>query len=748
MKRCGLTSGLARVAAICMAVLAGASAAAGTDHVDFTAPNGVKCRLTSEGSQTWRLRTARDDGSFADVGAVQSLARWMDEPMPGGPRLLREESNGDGARAFAAPDGSKAVLAADGSSLCFISATGRKVVEVVRIVPGVKESVLAGRLLPREAVYGLGERLDRLNKRGTRVMVYTRDGYNDSSASYVAIPLFSTTRGGGVFVNAYECMTADFGATDADEWRMEIAKDSIDAYIVATDRIGDVATRYLDIAGHPSVPDVWQFGPVVCRYAPDFAVFEGPTARSVHGCLTLGLGLKNIVEKYREMGALPTAVVAEGRGCNIFGATDEEREKNRAEFVKAPEYLAKDGIRYMVYMSMGSTLYRTASGFKPEYEVSVSITDGADNAKASQTKVIPFITMQSNNPDVNKRFKGHAYLDITNPEAWQWYLDNVWQPLLDCGVRGAKIDFCEEMPEEGALYGDARFHYHWKHPEVFEGASVHHAYPTFFVAKLCRDLTARLQARGQGSFMALSRGGGIGAQRAPFIWAGDQQRVFEKLDDHVFAMLNAGVSGVPFMTYDMSCYHYASPVQTPVAVRNRKTGAIDLTRTAPADDGEETVHRLFSRTLPVEAEQRLFLRGLEFTAYSPCIQTHGYVRHPFEFDDATRALYVKYVALHKSLSGEIAAASRKAAQTGAPIVRPLVWDYQDDANTWDVADEYIFCDRYLVAPVLKDATSREIYLPQGVWDEEGSGVRHVVSDGGKRLRVDVPVGGIAVFVKK
>lgn len=714
--------------------------------VDFTAPGGVKCRLTAEGASMWRIRTARADGTFAEVGAAQALARWMGETLRPAPRPLRETIEA-GVRVFTAPDGSKALLMADGSLLAFVSATGRKVVDVTRLVPGAKGSVLAGRLLPREAVYGLGERLDRLNKRGTRVRLCTSDGYNDSSASYVAIPLFSTTRGGGVFVNAYEIMTADFGASAPDEWRMEIEKDSIDAYVIATDRMRDVPPRYLALAGCPSVPDDWQFGPVVCRYAPDFAAFEGPTARTVHGHLTLGLGLKNIVEKYREMGALPTAVVAEGRGCEIFGATPEAQEKNRTEFRKAPDCLAKDGIRYMIYMGMGSVLSRLASGFRPEYEVHVTVTDAAGSVKAERTNLIPFVTYRSNNPDVSKHHKGSRYLDITDPDAWKWYLDEVWQPLLDCGVRGAKIDFCEEMPDEGTLYGDTRFHYRWKHPEVFEGAAIHHAYPTFFIAKLCRDLTARLQARGQGSFMALSRGGGIGAQRAPFMWAGDQKRDFAKLDDQLLAMLNAGVSGVPFMTYDMAGYHYTAPVQTPVGVRNRKTGAFDLSRTAPGPD-EETIYRRYSGDLPLDAEQRLFLRGLAFTAYSPCIQTHGYVRHPFEFDVATRARYVSYSARHRALAGEIAAASRTAARTGLPVVRPLAWDYQEDENTWDIEDEYLFCDRYLVAPILADSTVREIYLPQGTWMEVGTGVRHVVPAGGKRFSKEVPFGDIAVFTRE
>ena len=136
------------IAVFCLAAACGWANGART--VDFAAPGGVRCRLTAEGSQMWRLRTARGDGSFAEVGAAQSLARWMGEKMQSAPQPLLETAEG-GARTFTSPDGSKAVMAADGSSLEFVSATGRKVVEVVRIAPGANGSVLAGRLLPREA---------------------------------------------------------------------------------------------------------------------------------------------------------------------------------------------------------------------------------------------------------------------------------------------------------------------------------------------------------------------------------------------------------------------------------------------------------------------------------------------------------------------------------------------------------------------------------------------------------------------
>ncbi|MBQ3748330.1 MAG: hypothetical protein II863_13080, partial [Kiritimatiellae bacterium] len=68
----------------------GAPQAGEIRFVDFTAPGGVKCRLTAEGAAMWRVRTARADGTFAETGAVQALARWMGEKMRTAAHPLRE----------------------------------------------------------------------------------------------------------------------------------------------------------------------------------------------------------------------------------------------------------------------------------------------------------------------------------------------------------------------------------------------------------------------------------------------------------------------------------------------------------------------------------------------------------------------------------------------------------------------------------------------------------------------------------
>ncbi len=53
--------------------------------------------------------------------------------------------------------------------------------------------------------------------------------------------------------------------------------------------------------------------------------------------------------------------------------------------------------------------------------------------------------------------------------------------------------------------------------------------------------------------------------------------------------------------------------------------------------------------------------------------------------------------------------------TGKPPVRALVADYTDDAQTYSIDDEYIFCDNLIVAPLTAESDERQVYLPRGDW---------------------------------
>ena len=54
--------------------------------------------------------------------------------------------------------------------------------------------------------------------------------------------------------------------------------------------------------------------------------------------------------------------------------------------------------------------------------------------------------------------------------------------------------------------------------------------------------------------------------------------------------------------------------------------------------------------------------------------------------------------------------------TGKPPIRALVMDYTDDPETYQIDDEYLFCDDLLAAPIIgTESDEREVYLPNGNW---------------------------------
>ena len=52
--------------------------------------------------------------------------------------------------------------------------------------------------------------------------------------------------------------------------------------------------------------------------------------------------------------------------------------------------------------------------------------------------------------------------------------------------------------------------------------------------------------------------------------------------------------------------------------------------------------------------------------------------------------------------------------TGKAPVRALVSDFTRDKETWNIDDEYLFCD-LIVAPLTAESDTRKVYLPEGRW---------------------------------
>ena len=80
----------------------------------------------------------------------------------------------------------------------------------------------------------------------------------------------------------------------------------------------------------------------------------------------------------------------------------------------------------------------------------------------------------------------------------------------------------------------------------------------------------------------------------------------------------------------------------------------------------------------------------------------------------TEEINRKYIKLRYKLLPYIYDTMWKCSKCGAPIIRPLLFNYQNDKNTYEINDEFICGDNILVAPVVEQgAKARMLYLPEG-----------------------------------
>ena len=89
---------------------------------------------------------------------------------------------------------------------------------------------------------------------------------------------------------------------------------------------------------------------------------------------------------------------------------------------------------------------------------------------------------------------------------------------------------------------------------------------------------------------------------------------------------------------------------------------------------------------------------------------------------------------------------KAASECGAPVMRPLFYDFPEDKACWEIEDSYMFGPDLLVSPVMSaGATQREIYLPAGsTWTDAYT---KKVYEGGQKVTVPAPIDVIPVMVR-
>jgi alpha-glucosidase len=193
----------------------------------------------------------------------------------------------------------------------------------------------------------------------------------------------------------------------------------------------------------------------------------------------------------------------------------------------------------------------------------------------------------------------------------------------------------------------------------------------------------------------LSRAGFAGIQRYAANWMGDNQARWDHLWVSITMGCGFGISGQSFVGADIGGFQGNSSAE-------------------------------------------LFLRWMQYGALTPFCRNHSETgtvdQYAWAFGEVVHELARDAVRLRYRLMPYLYAAFVRASETGEPVQRPLVFDFQYETPVGDIDDEYLFGRDLLVAPVDEPGmTARQVYLPTGGWydwhsDEAVSGRSYAIAE--------------------
>ena len=307
------------------------------------------------------------------------------------------------------------------------------------------------------------------------------------------------------------------------------------------------------------------------------------------------------------------------------------------------------------------------------------------------------------------------HYDATNPNARKFLWEKVKTNYYDKGI---KIFWLDEAEPEYSAYDFDNYRY-------FRGTDLEigNIYPVEYA----RTFYEGMQAEGQKNIVNLLRCAWAGSQRyGALVWSGDIASSFESMRNQLAAGLNMGLAGIPWWTTDIGGFHGGDPNDP--------------------------------------AFRELFVRWFQWGTFCPVMRLHGdrEPRQPqygttggahccsgaanevWSYGEDVYKICVKYMNIREKMRGYTRTLMEEAHIKGTPIMRTLFYEFPEDKECWEIEDEYMYGDKYLIAPILEAGVNeRRIYLPVGVqWKECNCGCIYY---GGQYITLTVSLDSMPVF---
>jgi len=230
-----------------------------------------------------------------------------------------------------------------------------------------------------------------------------------------------------------------------------------------------------------------------------------------------------------------------------------------------------------------------------------------------------------------------------------------------------------------------------------------------------------------------------GLQRyGAMVWNGDTKATWNDFRSWIPGGLNYMVTGAPYWTIDAGAF-FVRP------------------KTEWFSKGE------FPKGTADSGYREFYVRNIQYAGWLPVLRSHGtdFAREPWQFGNPGEPFYdaiIRQINLRYRLLPYIYSLAARVTNDDYTMTRSLLFDFRNDSKVYDIKDEFMFGNSFLVCPVTTPMyfapgnkplqgveKTRSLYLPSGVtWIDFWTGKQFT---GGQTIIADAPIDHIPVFVK-
>ena len=524
-----------------------------------------------------------------------------------------------------------------------------------------------------DIVYGLGEQIRGINKRGWQYVSWNYDNPNhhEDTRSLYGSHNFIIVCGKvtfGAFFDYPGKMEFDIGYTRRDTMQIKAAKNDLTVYIITGENEKDIVKQFRGIIGRSYIPPLWAFGYGQSRWG-----YKNEA------------DIREVAAKYKAAGIPLDSIYLD------------------IDYMERYKDFTVDEERFPDLKGLAAVMQAEGIHLVPIIDAGVKIEDGYSVYEEGVEKNY-FCKNAEGGDFVGAVWPGRVHFpDFLQPEARDWFgkkyavlteqgIDGFWNDMNEPAIfytEDRLADTCAEIEKLTAgnmgideyfaftgmvaglngNIGDYDKFYHNVNGQMVKHSEVHNLYGmnmTRSANEALREICPDKRT------LFFSRSSYVGAHRYGGIWQGDNKSWWSHILQSMQQLPALNMAGFLFTGSD--------------------TGGFGCDTT-----------------------EDLMLRWLQYSLFTPLFRNHSAdgtrEQELYRFSNADAA--GNMIRIRYSLVPYLYSEFLKAALQDEMMFRPLAFDFADDADAKQVDDQLLLGNELMIAPIYKqNAKGRYVYLPE------------------------------------